>query len=235
MILTLLTCGILILLLVVSISVYRKKHTTHAQTPVEIIATGIAERVTNILSSTPTPLAVLKSIYYDRLYVGKTLTLDSSLKAMLTNVLFGFPIDPLIVSSFKYFDIDGNPFEEVVFDKIGAKNYIMMHDEFEGVNYFLNRVMTNGVQTGETPPMVDQDVITLTEDGVDYEYQDFSGLMNVTMRDSKGNILNDRLIRVYSRELRSDDDEYLVTIMDSPNAIEYYIGFQISIHQLEDI
>lgn len=226
---------IILILIIISISVYHKKHSTQAQTPVEIIATSIAEKVANVFSSTPNTLAIVCSKYYaDQLYVGKTLKLDSSLKVMFTKLLFGFPDAPLMVKSFQYFDIDGNPFEQVTFDKIGAKNYIMLHDEFEQTNYFLNRVMSHGIGIADSSPMIDQDEIELEEHGQKYLYKDYSGLIAVKVIDCIG-VTRDRLIRVYTRELTPEDNEFLVTIMDKPDVVDYYIGFQISIHQLEDL
>jgi len=156
----------------------QRKDNGIAQTPAEIIATSVGDRVTNVFSSTPATPKVVHSRYFeDQLYVGKTVKLDSTLKVMLTNVMFGFPDSPLIVGGFRYFDIDGNTFEEVVFDKIGNKNYIMLYDSFEESIYFLNRVMTTGVYGTELPPMASQDVIELTEDDKTYAYEDFSGLI----------------------------------------------------------
>lgn len=226
---------IVLVLIIISISVYRRKHTNHTQTSVEIIATSVADKVTNVFNSTPSTPAVLYSKYFpDQLYVGKITKLDASLKVMFTNLLFGFPDAPLIVGSFQYFEIDGNPFEQVTFDKIGAKNYIMLHDSYEETNYFLNRVMTQSVSINETPAMAEQDEIELVENDQKYLYQDFSGLIEVKVSDDKG-FKNNRLIRVYSREITPDDSEFLVTIMDKPNVVDYFIGFNISIIQLEDI
>lgn len=236
MLISLIVGGIVIVLIIISIAVYRKKHTNHTQTPVEIIATNVAERATNMFSSTPSVPAVIRSIYFpDQLYVSKTVKLDSSLKVMFTNLLFGFPDAHLVVEKFQYFEIDGNRFEEVVFEKIGPKNYIMLHDSYEETNYFLNRVMTQGVSANVIPPMASQDEIELVENGQKYLYQDFSGLIEVVVRDELGGFNNQRLIRVYSREITPEDNEFLICMQDKSGVVDYYIGFNISIHQLEDL
>lgn len=235
MFLGIITILIVLLLITISISVYRRKHSEHPQTPVEIVATSIADKVTNVFNSTPSAPAIIRSEYFpDKLYVGKTLKLDSTLKLMLTNVLFGFPDSPLIVKEFKKFKIDDNTFEETVFDKIGAKDYIMLHDVYEETNYFLNRVMSQTVAPHQVPPMAEQDTIELTENEQTYVYEDFSGLIEVKVTDEKG-FKNNRLIRVYSRDINEDDQEFLICIMDKPDVVHYYIGFHISIHQLEDL
>jgi len=234
MLISIITVLAILGLLIISVSVYRKKHTDHAQTPVEIIATSVAEKATNMFNSKPAAPVVIRSKYFpDQLYIGKTIKLDSSLKFMFTNLLFGFPDAPLIVKEFKYFEIDGNPFEEIVFEKVGAKNYIMLHDSFEETNYFLNRVMTKNT-AGYPRMLMVEDEVSLTENDQKYVYQDFSGLIEVKVRDDKG-FKNNRLIRVYAREITPDDSEYLILIVDKPDVLDYYIGFTTSIHQLEDL
>lgn len=230
----LIVLALLVIGLFIGIALYRKKH-NKTQTSAEIIATGVANKVTNMFDlQPPAPQVVHSKFFPDQLYIGKTVKLDPTLKVMFTNLLFGFPVSPLIVSDFSYFDIDGNQFEQVTFDKIGAKSYIMLHDSFEETNYFLNRVMSQGVAKNETPPMAEQEEITLTEAGQTYVYKDFSGLIEVKVRDEKG-FKHHRLIRVYNRELTPEDDEYLITIMDKPDVVDYYIGFNISVLQLEDL
>lgn len=169
------------------------------------------------------PSLIKSEFYPDQLYVGKMVKLDASLKSIFRNALFGFPTDPLIVKAFNYFSIDDNKFEEIVFDKIGVKNYIMLHDSFENINYFLNRLMTQAVD--ET---ITQDAITLNENDKEYVYNDMSGLIEVNVSNHQ------RLIRVYSRDITADDQEFLVLIQDKPDVIDFYIGFNISVLQLED-
>jgi hypothetical protein len=179
--------------------------------------------------------AIHRSKYFpDDLYIGRMAKLDPSLKVMFKNVLFGFPIDPLIVNKFLYFDIDGNPFEEVQFDKIGVKDYILLYDTTEKVIYFLNKLMTIGIPEGEQPAMVTDDVIVLEEAGEKYTYNDFSGLIKVRVT-SAGDSAFDRLIRVYQREITPDDNEYCIMMMNTPGVVSIYIGFNIGIIQLEII
>jgi hypothetical protein len=219
----------------IGIALYRKSQ-NKTQNTAEIIATGVADKVTNMFDLQPPTSQIIYSKFFpDQLYVGKTVKLDPTLKVMFTNLLFGFPDSPLIVGGFSYFDIDGNPFEQIAFDKIGTKSYIMLYDTYEETNYFLNRVMSQGVAKNETPPMAKQDEITLTEKDQTYVYKDFSGLIEVKVRDEIGRFKNNRLIRVYNRELTPDDDEYLICILDKPDVVDYYIGFNISVLQLEDL
>ena len=179
--------------------------------------------------------AVKRSKYFpDDLYIGRMSKLDPSLKVLFKNLLFGFPVDPLIVHKFAYFDIDGNPFEEVIFDKIGTKDYTLLYDSTEKCIYFLNKLMSYAVTEGTEPQMVTDDVIELDEAGEKYTYDDFSGLIKVHVT-SEGDRAYDRLIRVYQREITPDDNEYAVFFMDKPGVISIYIGFNIGIIQLEEI
>lgn len=189
----------------------------------------------NIFSQkTKSPSIVRSKFFPDQLYVGKQVKLDSSLRVMLNNLLFLFPTDALIVDKFKYFDVEGNPFEEIDFQKIGTSGYRVLYDKFENTMYFLNHVMSTPVGNDETPVMVSNDVVTLTEDGNTYEYTDMSGLLNVSLKQD-GQYGKDRLIRVYEREITPEDNEYLICIMDKHNVVEYFVGFNISPLQLEDI
>ena len=188
-----------------------------------------------IFSSKPSTPAIVRSKFFsDQLYVGKQVKLDPSLRVMLNNLLFLFPTDALIVDKFKYFDVEGNPFEEIDFQKIGTSGYRVLYDKFENTMYFLNHVMTTNIGDGEVPPMASQDVVTLTENDDTYEYTDMSGLLQVSLKQD-GQYGKDRLIRVYEREITPDDNEYLICIMDKHNVVDYYVGFNISPLQLEDI
>ena len=188
-----------------------------------------------IFSSKPTTPAVIRSKFFpDQLYVNKQIKLDPLLRVMLKNLLFLFPTDALIVDKFKYFDVDGNPFEEIDFQRIGNASYRVLFDKFENTMYFLNHVMSTTLTDGEVPPMASQDVVTLTENEDTYEYTDMSGLLNVQLS-SSGLYGKDRLIRVYEREITPEDNEYLICIMDTHNVVDYYVGFNISHLQLEDI
>ena len=126
----LIVLALLIIGLFIGIALYRKKQNKTQTTP-EIIATGVADKVTNMFDSRPATPQIIRSNYFpDQLYVGKTVKLDPTLKAMFTNLLFGFPDSPLIVGGFSSFDIDGNQFEQITFDKVGPKSYIMLHDSY---------------------------------------------------------------------------------------------------------
>lgn len=199
--------------------------------------TPVAKPSTSVLSNSYSPPELVCSEFFpDQLYVGKQVKLDNSIRVMLKNLLFLFPTEALIVDSFKYFDIDGNPFEEIDFQKIGTNAYKVLYDQSEQTMYFLNHVMSTTLDKDEVPPMASQDVVTLTEGDDIYEYTDMSGLIEVAVHDSKGSTLNkSRLIRVYEREVTPDDNEYLICIMNSLNAVDYYVGFNISSLQLEDI
>ncbi len=182
---------------------------------------------------------VVRSKYFpDRLYVGKLLKLDSTIKYLFTNVMFSFPDSALIVKGFKYFDIDGNQFEQIDFERIGKKEYMILNDTFENNIYFLNRVMSVTVDDGTVPPMACQDVIELTENNETYTYEDMSGLIEVQVSQDHLPSDIDRLIRVYERKFVEDlveDSEYLICIMDNPKVVHYYIGCIIGMPQLEDI
>lgn len=179
------------------------------------------------------PTIERSKFFPDQLYVGKTVRLDPTMEFILDNLLFAFPSDPLIVQDFKYFSIDGNPFEEVGFEKIGPKSYIALYDKSEHSIYFLNRVMSATINPGEVPPMASQDVIELEENGNKYQYNDMSGLIEVSVT---GNITrHDRLIRVYERAVNDQDSEYLICICDKPDVVDYYLGFNITINQLQDL
>lgn len=193
------------------------------------------EKSTVFSSKANTQNVVRSKFFPDVLYVGKTSKLDPTLRVMFPNVLFGFPVDPLIVSGFRYFKVDDNPFEEVIFEKLGDKNYIMLYDKHENQIYFLNRLMSQVIGKNETPPMASQDIISLEENATIYYYNDFSGLIE-TQVEENGRLRNQyRLIRVYEREVTPDDNEYLICMMDKTDVIDYYIGFNISIHQLEEV
>jgi hypothetical protein len=188
----------------------------------------------NRFASPAVPTISRSKFFPDQLYVGKISKLDTSIRYLLTNLLFAFPTDPLIVKEFKLFDIDGNEFEEVVFDKLGVKNYIMLIDHVEQNIYFLNRVMSTTINSGDIPPMACQDVIELEEGGTTFEYTDMSGLIEVQVSQF-GSHKNNRLIRVYEREVTPEDQEFLICIQDKPGVVDYYLGFNITINQLEDI
>jgi hypothetical protein len=187
-----------------------------------------------IFDHTEIPIVKRSKYFPNDLYVNRMFKLDPSLKLMFNNVLFGFPVDPLIVSKFAYFEIDGNEFEEVRFNKVGVKDYIILYDSSEKQIYFLNRLMTFAVPSGQDPQMITDDVVILEEAGQKYVYDDFSGLIRVyvTSDDEPG---IDRLIRVYQREITPDDNEYCVHIMNKPNVVDIYVGFNIGIVQLEQI
>lgn len=202
--------------------------------PSIILPTSETSQV-GIFSSKPSAPAIVRSKFFpDQLYVGKQVILDSSLRVMLNNLLFLFPTDALIVDKFKYFDVEGNSFEEIDFQKIGTSSYRVLYDNVESTMYFLNHVMTTNLDDGEVPPMASQDVVTLTENDDTYEYTDMSGLLQVTLNQD-GQYGKDRLIRVYEREITPEDNEYLICIMDKHNVVDYYVGFNISPLQLEDI
>lgn len=188
--------------------------------------------VNKVFSAAAKTQSVIRSKYFpDKLYVGKALRLDRSLRVMYPNALFGFPSDLLIVKGFQYFDIDGNPFEEIIFDKLGEQDYIALYDKFEDTVYFLNRLMSQPVADNEMPAMASQDTITLSENGELFEYIDMSGLIKVQVTDQ----LHPRMIRVYTREVAHEEHEYLICISDDPSVVHYYIGFNISLLQLENI
>lgn len=185
--------------------------------------------VLNPFNTKSTQSVIRSSFFPDQLYVNKMVKLDPSIKHLFPSLLFAFPTDQLIVKKFNYFDIDGNKFEEVVFDNIGVSGYMTLIDSVEDNLYFLNRLMSLTIPEGIVPEHVLNDVISLTEDGVVYVYEDMSGLITVDLNGK------DRLIRVYSRDVNQDNSEYLICIQDELDVVHYYVGFLISITQLEDI
>lgn len=191
--------------------------------------------VINPFAKPVTPSVVHSKFFPDQLYVGKTVKLDPTMEFILDNLLFAFPTDMLMVKEFKYFDIDGNPFEEVVFDKIGPKNYTALYDQSEHVIYFLNRVMSATINPGELPPMASQDVIELEENDNKYQYNDMSGLIEVRVTSQNTYSSHNRLIRVYERPITDEDSEYLICMCDKPDVVDYYIGFIVTINQLQDL
>lgn len=186
------------------------------------------KKVLNIMNTTSPTITTTSRFHSDDLYIGKTSKLDPTLRTMFPNALFGFPTNPLIVKGFKYFDIDGNQFEEVEFDKIGDKDYILLYDSFENTNYFLNRLMTQA-----TSDVITQDIITLDEAENEYVYEDLSGLIEINVTQT-GQTTASNLIRVYAREVTTGENEYLILIQDA-NVVKFYVGFQISLLQLEEI
>lgn len=68
MIFALLTIITILALITISISVYRKKHTIHPQTPIELVATNIAETIDQKL---PIIISHTNSKYCDKLHIGK--------------------------------------------------------------------------------------------------------------------------------------------------------------------
>lgn len=183
------------------------------------------------------PSIVSSEFFPDHLYVGKTIKLDPSLKFMLKGTVAGFSEDPLIVKGFKYFNIDQNRFEQVDFEKVGQKDFMMLYDSFEKQIYFLNRLTSATIPSGEKPPMATQDILKMDENGVNYMFEDFSGLIETSVSQKDSYSIIGRLIRVYSRVITPDDDEYLICIVDSNNmnVVHYYAGFNINIDQLENL
>lgn len=183
------------------------------------------------------PSIVSSEFFPDQLYVGKTVKLDPSLKFMLKGTVVGFPEDPLIVKGFKYFNLDQNRFEQVDFEKVGPKDFMMLYDSFEKQIYFLNRLTSVSVAKGETPPMATQDIMKMDENDISYLFEDFSGLIETSVSQKDGHSTTARLIRVYNRAITPDDDEYLMCIMDSTDlsVVHYYAGFNINIDQLENL
>lgn len=197
--------------------------------------------VHNPLRTQPTAPAVVRSRFLqDDIYVGKTVKLDPSLRVMFPNVLFGFPTGNLIVKDFRYFQINGNDFEEIVFEKQDDKDYIILYDSLEHDIYFLNRVMSQSLQPGEVPVMGTNESIDLEENGNHYVYTDISGLLEVTVS-GKNISTYDRVIRMYEREVTPDDNEYLICMCNASAkqgtnmVVDFYIGFMIQKQQLEDI
>jgi hypothetical protein len=195
------------------------------------------KQVEDIMGDATAPF-IRSKVFPDKQYVGQMSKLDPSLRVMFPNVLFGFPTDPLIVKEFKYFEVDNNKFEVIVFDNIGTKHYILIHDSYENTTYFLNRLMTQATTNDYAP--ITQDVIVLDENDTGYTYTDLSGLIEIQVysENNKGerqNIQNNSLIRVYEREVTPDDNEFLFLMCDKPSVIDYYVGFRISILQLENI
>lgn len=192
--------------------------------------------VKNPFDNTPKAFdnVVRSKFYPDRLYVGKTSKLDPTLRVMFPNALFGFPTESLTVQEFNYFTIDGNEFEEVVFERTGDQQYVMLIDTYEHNIYFLNKVMSQQIQNGDTPPMASQDSIVLEENEKEYTYEDMSGLIEVRVS-NKNHSSHGRLIRVYEREVTPEDNEYLICMLDKPTVVDYYIGFHIQMIQLENL
>lgn len=180
-----------------------------------------------VLDNMPT-ITTASRFYPDQLYIGSMSKLDPLLRVIYPNALFGFPTNPLIVKGFKYFDIDGNEFEEVEFDKIGDKDYILLYDSFENTTYFLNRLMTQA-----TSDVITQDTITLDEADNEYVYEDLSGLLNIQVTQHDQPTVS-KLLRVYAREVTIGENEYLMLIQDA-NTVKFYVGFQISTAQLEEV
>ncbi len=177
---------------------------------------------------------VRSKIYPDLLYVGKSSKLDPTLRVMFPNALIAFPTDILTVKEFRYFEIDGNEFEEVIFEKQDRKEYTMLIDTYEHKIYFLNRVMSQQVEDGIIPPMGCQESIVLDENDTEYEYIDMSGLIEVNVS-QEGRQSIKRQIRVYEREVTPEDNEFLVCMREKPTVCDYYIGFHIETVQLEDL
>ncbi|MGZ8924478.1 MAG: hypothetical protein ACXW2E_01210 [Nitrososphaeraceae archaeon] len=190
----------------------------------------------NIFSTSSSVEIERSKFFPDRIYVGKTSTLDPSLRLLYPNSLFQFPTDKLIIDKFQYFDIDGNEFEEIVFEKTSNFDYIMLYDKNQKLFYFLNRLTSQAVANDEQPVFVEMDVLSLTDKDTQeiQEYTDMSGLIEASVSNKNG-FINKRLIRVYEREIEDNDYEYCVCIMDNNNSVHYYIGFNISLLQLEEV
>lgn len=200
--------------------------------PQSTSSTGTPTMSTTTTTSTA---PIINSKYFpDDWYVGKTSKLDPTLRTMFPNALFGFPVNPLTIKEFRYFSIDGNQFEEVVFSQPGQQDYIIMYDSLEHNIYFLNRVMSQSINDGEVPQMVENDSIVLEENNNEYVYNDMSGLIEVDVT-GKSTSSHSRLIRVYEREVTEEDNEFCICVMDKPNRVDYYVGFLIERIQLEDL
>ena len=210
---------------IVSYAAYKYFSVTKGEAEVNRIFTGQQSAESQIVRS---------KFFPDLWYVGKTFKLDSTLRVMFPNALIAFPTDILTIKEFRYFDIDGNDFEEVIFEKQGDKTYIMLYDKFEHNIYFLNRVMSQYLNAGDTPPMAQYDSIPLEENGNEYVYADMSGLLEVQVS-GKNISRHGRLIRVYEREVTPEDNEYLICMLDKKDTVDYFIGFFIDKSQLEDL
>ncbi len=195
--------------------------------------TFLAPKEFKQMMTTPKSTGIIKSKFFDTIYVGMMTKLDSTLKYMVQNVLFEFPSTSLTVQSFNQFDVDGNPFEVINFEKNNGKQYIIVHDEVENTNYFLQELMT--IDTSRTTSEITYDNIPLEENGEKYEYIDFSGLIQIKWRDHNNSYLSDKLIRLYSREIAADNEEYLMLLEDSNHKLTFYVGFVITSSQLDNV
>jgi hypothetical protein len=180
----------------------------------------------------PSKPSVMKSKFFpEKIYEGKSLRLDSTLR-LTKGLMFEFPHHPLIVSDFRYFDVDTTSFEEIAVDRLTNTTYVLLYDSYEKLFYVLSLLMTVGTPDPEIPAMVSQETLTLTTDR-DYVFSDFSGLIEVSVKKHDGSSANKRLIRVYARDV-DDAKEFLVCVMDVPGVVKYFVGLQISPLQLED-
>lgn len=190
------------------------------------------EETVSLVFSNVSNTKVVRSRYFpDDWYVGKTLTLDKTLKYVTPNAFFVFPTSPLVISSISHYAIGENEIEELQFEPVNNTRYAVVHDALEKSTYFLNLVHVESV--GETTPtFVTNDTIELIEADNEYEYDDFTGLLEVNVVASN-QVRHGRLMRVFSRELTQADDEYLFTQLDG-SRVEYWLGVAIHISQLED-
>ena len=185
--------------------------------------------------SSKNPNKVLKSKFFpERLYLGKAITLDPLLKMVAKKTLFKFPDGPQIIKDFAYFDVDENEFEEIRFDKIGDQVYLLLYDTFEDVGYFISKLMTVQIPQYQEPDFIQQDVLTFTEDGKTFMFEDFSGLIQTHLFDQLGTTGKVRIIRVYSRDITDVEKEFLFCVTDKMGVVDYYTGLQISMLQFKN-
>jgi hypothetical protein len=195
--------------------------------------TFLAPKEFKAMMTTPKSTGIIKSNFFDNMYVGMMTKLDPTLKYMVQNAMFEFPSTSLTVKSFNNFDITSNPFELITFDLIDGKQYVLVHDEVENTNYFLQELMT--IDTSRTTSEITYDNIPLEENGEKYEYTDFSGLIQIKWRDHNNSYLSDKLIRMYLREITPDNEEYLMLLEDSNHKLTFYVGFVVTKSQLENV
>jgi hypothetical protein len=178
--------------------------------------------------------ALVRSKYFsDDFYVGKTVKLDSTLRLTLKGTIIQFPESNLTIKEFKYFKFRDNEFEETHFEAVNGTEYKMLYDVSQKNLFFLAFLSLE--DSGKNDPRIIADgPLVLEENGSKYEYNDFSGLIELLGQSSDYRSIT-KLCRVYNRVLSEEDDEYIVAEINEPNKVSYWVGFCLVPNQLENI
>ncbi len=175
------------------------------------------------------------SKYVPLLYTNQLIQLNQALRLEFRNNLFKFPTNSLIVTKFKYFKVKDKEFEEVVLSNhYSSSEYRLMFDPLENKFYFLYKFSTHSFAHNTEDQLFGNEKSVMADGENQYEYQDFSDLIETKVEQETHSPIT-RVIRMYRRPIRSDVNEYYILMMDKPGVVDTYLGYSISLDQLEEV